>query len=75
MKHITLALGLVALTGCSGFNVFKDNNTASNMPPPEPTLAPAPGTQSMPGVMSGEQIKKLLSGKSWKWAKAQRTAA
>jgi Protein of unknown function (DUF995) len=66
LKTITILAGLVALTGCSSMNIFKDSPSTASAPPPQADLAPAPAP--MPGGMSGEQIKKLLSGKSWKWA-------
>ncbi len=60
---IALAVaGLVALTGCTSLNIFKDTPSSGD---PQTDLAPMPLT---PGTMNADQIKSVLSGKSWKWA-------
>ncbi len=68
MKPVYAAVACAfLLTGCSsgfsGFNVFKDSNRDN---------ANAPDLQPMepldPGTMSADQIKRVISGKSWKWA-------
>lgn len=56
---------LVGLTGCTNMNIFKDTPST---PPPEPQVDLQPDPIAPSGGMSAAQIKKVLSGKSWKWA-------
>lgn len=53
----TLALSLGA---CTSLNVFKDSAPPAAPPP----MATGP---ALSGVISGAQIKTLLTGKSWRW--------
>lgn len=61
---VLAAVSLVALTGCTNMNIFKDNPEPA---PAEPSVDLTPQPMS-PGGMSAAQIKQILSGKSWKWA-------
>jgi hypothetical protein len=71
---LVLALGLV-LSGCTSMNIFKDspskpdNSAAIDNSDLEPT-APEPeldAEKPASGSLSAGQIRKALSGKSWKW--------
>ena len=61
---VLAAASLVALTGCTSMNIFKDNPESA---PAEPQVDLNPQPMA-PGMMSAAQIKQILSGKSWKWA-------
>lgn len=61
---VLAAASLVALTGCTSMNIFKDNPEPA---PAEPQVDLNPQPMA-PGMMSAAQIKQILSGKSWKWA-------
>ena len=52
----------ILLSGCTSMNIFKDN---PEQPPPDTQADLAP---LQPGVLSAEQIRSVISGKSWKWA-------
>ena len=54
----TLALSLGA---CTSLNVFKDSTPPATAPPP---MATGP---ALSGVITADQIKTLLAGKSWRW--------
>jgi hypothetical protein len=76
MKLFHLALVLAAagaLSGCTSMNLFKDDGASQQASKPdlspdldatvdEPMVSATP-----PGVLSAAQIRKALSGKSWKW--------
>ena len=75
MNMKTLVLILVTTTilgGCSSMNIFKDSQEASgpSAEPKEAMLAPEPddATMAPKGQLSAAQIRKTLSGKSWKWS-------
>ena len=61
---VLAAASLVAITGCTSMNIFKDNPEPA---PAEPQVDLNPQPMA-PGMMSAGQIKQILSGKSWKWA-------
>lgn len=71
---ICLAFSL-ALTGCTSMKIFKDSPSASekSLADEEPEVAmrtPDPdnmSSKSANGTLSASQIRKALSGKSWKW--------
>jgi Protein of unknown function (DUF995) len=66
MKNTIFAVTcLVALTGCTNMNIFKDNPQSSA--PADLAAEPEPAPMS-PGSMGASQIKSVLSGKSWRWA-------
>ncbi len=75
---ICLAMSL-ALTGCTSMNIFKDSPSASekSLADDEPELAvakPQPDeslSSSAKGTLSASQIRKAISGKSWKWTGAK----
>jgi hypothetical protein len=61
-KSNLLALAVFAgfLSGCSGANIFKDSEPATqSVPDAEPQLGS--------GGISADQIRNTLSGKSWSW--------
>lgn len=62
-----VAAAALALAGCSSMNLFKDSPSQSSTP----DLAPSdtldePFANSPQGLSAGE-IRKVLSGKSWRW--------
>jgi hypothetical protein len=64
LTAVACAVLLAGCTGGGGFNIFKDNKR---------DVAPAPDLNAVeepvtPGVMSSAEIKRVLSGKSWKWS-------
>jgi hypothetical protein len=62
MKRYRFALLLgaaVALSACTNMGLFKDSNEPAAPAPVEPQLSPQ--------GFSGEQIKSILAGKSWRW--------
>ena len=61
---VLATVSLVGLTGCTNMNIFKDNPSPA---PAEPQVDLAPEPMSPTGMSAGE-IKRVLSGKSWKWA-------
>jgi hypothetical protein len=72
---ICVALSLV-LTGCTSMNIFKDSPSVSDksIPDDEPDVAlskraPDENLSAAPskGTLNASQIRKALSGKSWKW--------
>lgn len=60
LKWVGMAALATSLGACASLNVFKDS-TAPAAPPP---VAMAPTTS---GLISADQIKTLLTGKSWRW--------
>lgn len=65
-KNIVISIAcLVALTGCTNFDFFKDTPQSSTPANQPLDLEPTPLD---PGAMSADQIKTILAGKSWKWA-------
>jgi Protein of unknown function (DUF995) len=68
-KFLLVVSSAVLLAGCTSMNVFKDNDTAKV---PEPGLEDqAAAGQTPPGVIPAAEIKRLLSGKSWKWVSSR----
>lgn len=72
---LVLALGLI-LSGCTSMNVFKDSPSKAEKSASidnsdlEPTAPDPELEQEKPadaGTLSAGQIRKALSGKSWKW--------
>ncbi len=64
-KTVIAVASLVVLTGCTNMNIFKDNPGPAAPAEPDVDLTPE---LSNPGGMSATEIKRVLSGKSWKWA-------
>ena len=63
----SLVVAAAVLSGCTSMNVFKDTPEAS-MPAPEKDLAAMEPEPAMPAKgLTALQIRKTLSGKSWKW--------
>jgi Protein of unknown function (DUF995) len=62
----------ILLTGCSSMGVFKDSPEPSSAEPTakvetlEPEMDAKPQSVSK-GQLSASQIRKIISGKSWKW--------
>jgi hypothetical protein len=72
---LVIAVGLT-LTGCTSMNVFKDSpsNADKSIASGEPDLAPEEPIGEEPmekpaanGTLTAAEIRKALSGKSWKW--------
>ncbi len=71
MKSLQLAIASIAalaLAGCSSANLFRDSPQDAS----QPDLAPnnsldEPLVDSSQGTLSADQIRKVLSGKSWRW--------
>jgi hypothetical protein len=68
---IVLATGLV-LAGCSSMNLFRDSPQQAS----QPDLAPSgaldePVVDTGQGALSAGEIRKVLSGKSWRWQGAR----
>ena len=68
----SLIVAGVVLTGCSSMGVFRDSPDSSAAVPAarseslEPEMEPM--TPAVPkGQLSAAQIRKIISGKSWKW--------
>jgi Protein of unknown function (DUF995) len=61
-KSLLLVLSVLALTGCTSMNIFKDTPETATAPAPDIEAAPA-----VPSTLSAAEIKSILSGKSWKW--------
>ena len=62
----------VTLTGCSSMGVFKDSPESSAAVPAAKTESFEPELESAApaapkGQLSASQIRKIISGKSWKW--------
>jgi hypothetical protein len=63
ITRILLAFTAAAsLSACASMNVFKDSSPEPQALAPQQDLAAGPE-----GTLSSEQIKTLLTGKSWKW--------
>jgi hypothetical protein len=62
---VLATVSLVGLTGCTNMNIFKDTPSA---PPPDTQADLQPEPMMPQGGMSAGDIKRILSGKSWKWA-------
>lgn len=73
--HLILMItSTLALSACSGMNVFKDSTAAMPAPPPVAMAPdPAPPAAVMPTSLSAPQIKTLMSGKSWAWTGPKRS--
>lgn len=66
----------VTLTGCSSMGVFKDSPESSAAVPAAKTESFEPELESAApavpkGQLSAAQIRKIISGKSWKWTGAK----
>ncbi len=62
MKYLGRVLTVVSalgLAGCANLGMFKDNST------PEPALQAEPLIS--PSALTGQQIRSVLAGKSWRW--------
>jgi hypothetical protein len=62
LKFVVLLTTAVALSGCTNFSLFKDNDAEPTQMPEENQLGANPT-----GALSASDISTLLSGKSWKW--------
>ena len=73
MKIEKFALTMLAaalLAGCTNMNLFRDDSPSQQASKPD--LAPDDGLDEpmaapKSGALSAAQIRKVLSGKSWKW--------
>jgi hypothetical protein len=64
VKTLILIIAAASMSACTGLNVFKDSSEPSPTVAANQGLAPPANVNS---VLTADQIRTLLTGKSWRW--------